>query len=458
MRMPSHEINLGCAWYSRWIYRILALIILFLGIWLYAYRMYPCCSIRSDDSSFPNDLGAPCSGNDDCESEHCITGAFIPYYSAPEYPGSKDGYCSQKDCDPKDNDACGSHGICIGGNLGLSQCYRTCSNDTDCLETQDCAGICLPREVVSEPTLPDYPNNPEGLFDAILSRVEPDRLQRRVRVLSGAQAWNSPDGPVKITSRAVGHPGRALAEKFLESELAGMGYKVTRQQFVANGRILVNIMAGIEGGDPTLVPMIIGAHYDSTVEKTPEYRPAADPAPGASDNATGVAAVLEIADIMADVHASAPPPRGFTFVFFDGEELGVLGSDYYAQELVRTGTPPLCLLNIDWIGRNSHAWKNRVWLTYQSADESTIAFGLKAASRSVSGITIMPTKVIAASAADHLPFWHRGLCAVSLLNPDPTFPAHKYEDTADRIDWDFYERAVRSAAVIAAALGWHYFE
>ncbi len=71
-------------------------------------------------------------------------------------------------------------------------------------------------------------------------------------------------------------------------------------------------------------------------------------APGADDNGSGVSAVLEAARVMAKT-----PFRGtIVFACFDGEELGLWGSDHYARELAAKHAPVLAVLNNDIIGNS----------------------------------------------------------------------------------------------------------
>lgn len=111
---------------------------------------------------------------------------------------------------------------------------------------------------------------------------------------------------------------------------------------------LRNILGKIEGKNPNEY-VIIGAHYDHLgvdpkLEGDPIYN-------GADDNASGVSAVLQVAK--AFLASGQQPERTVIFAFWDGEEKGLLGSEYFVQNC-----PFLKdikgYLNYDMIGRNSN--------------------------------------------------------------------------------------------------------
>lgn len=109
-----------------------------------------------------------------------------------------------------------------------------------------------------------------------------------------------------------------------------------------------NILGKIEGKNPNEY-VIIGAHYDHL-----GFDPMLDGDQiynGADDNASGVSAVLQVA--RAFLASGQQPERTVIFAFWDGEEKGLLGSEYFAQNW------PLLknvkgYLNYDMIGRNSN--------------------------------------------------------------------------------------------------------
>lgn len=113
------------------------------------------------------------------------------------------------------------------------------------------------------------------------------------------------------------------AASYIEERLASMGFDVKRQAFDFRGNRYFNVICEINGEDPDRRPLVIGAHYD-TVYGTP----------GADDNASGVAVLLELARLF--IHAR--PERNIIFVAFSLEEPPVfmtsrMGSFVFAKDL-----------------------------------------------------------------------------------------------------------------------------
>ncbi|HEY6325549.1 MAG TPA: M20/M25/M40 family metallo-hydrolase [Candidatus Cybelea sp.] len=105
-----------------------------------------------------------------------------------------------------------------------------------------------------------------------------------------------------------------------------------------------SVVATLRGTMPGRV-YVMSSHYDDCDGRCTD---GAGTAPGADDNGSSVAAVLEAARVMA-----ATRFRGtILFVCFDGEELGLWGSDHYAHELAARRAPVLAVLNNDIVGNS----------------------------------------------------------------------------------------------------------
>ena len=113
----------------------------------------------------------------------------------------------------------------------------------------------------------------------------------------------------------------------------------------------INVAAVVEGADASLRErvVVIGAHYDH-IGRLTEY--SRDPAavgirPGADDNASGTAAMLELARRVA----ARPAPMTVVFVAFDAEELGLFGSRHFVTEGPVPVPAMMAMLNFDMVGR-----------------------------------------------------------------------------------------------------------
>jgi C-terminal processing protease CtpA/Prc len=156
--------------------------------------------------------------------------------------------------------------------------------------------------------------------------------------------------------REAGARGGHAAAGYLSKQLQQLELKAGGdrgsyyQAFDGNCR---NILAVIEGSDPQLVQEVVavGAHYDHVGYGTQRnsYGPWGYIHNGADDNASGVAALLEVAQALSQVPER--PRRTILIAFWDGEEKGLLGSKHW----VRSPTVPLsqikCFLNVDMVGR-----------------------------------------------------------------------------------------------------------
>jgi len=115
-------------------------------------------------------------------------------------------------------------------------------------------------------------------------------------------------------------------------------------------RNVVGVLPG-DVADLNNSPLVIGAHYDHLGYGGPASR-----APGvteihngADDNASGVAALLEISTLMANSDQSLKRP--VVFIAFSGEEIGLIGSTYYADHPIFPNDKTIAMLNMDTIGR-----------------------------------------------------------------------------------------------------------
>jgi hypothetical protein len=100
---------------------------------------------------------------------------------------------------------------------------------------------------------------------------------------------------------------RDRTRTYLTKSLKQLGWKPELQPFEGG----VNIFAQRQGTDPASGSILVAAHYDTVLTS-----------PGADDNASGVAVVLEVARLLG----SRSTPRTLQLAFFDREELGLLGS------------------------------------------------------------------------------------------------------------------------------------
>ena len=114
-----------------------------------------------------------------------------------------------------------------------------------------------------------------------------------------------------------------------------------------------NVAAYLPGSTPEYI--IIGAHYDHLgMGDSHSLAPSKMGTihPGADDNASGTAGVIELARHFASIYSNGTKPkRGVLFLAFAGEELGLLGSNWYANHPALPAENAVAMLNLDMIGR-----------------------------------------------------------------------------------------------------------
>jgi hypothetical protein len=115
-----------------------------------------------------------------------------------------------------------------------------------------------------------------------------------------------------------------------------------------------NIVGKLQGSDPTKVEdvIVVGAHYDHLGMGGPGSLAPDEETPhnGADDNASGTAALLGVAEYFAR-NPDARPGRSLVFVAFAGEEMGLLGSDYFASHPPFPIERATAMVNFDMVGR-----------------------------------------------------------------------------------------------------------
>ncbi|MFH8572526.1 M28 family metallopeptidase [Streptomyces sp. NPDC017993] len=138
-------------------------------------------------------------------------------------------------------------------------------------------------------------------------------------------------------NRAHGRAGYRASIDYIKGKLDAAGYTTTLQQFTAGGATGWNLIADWPGGDPQQV-LMAGAHLDSVTS-----------GPGINDNGSGSSAVLETA--LAVSREGLQPTKHLRFGWWGAEELGLLGSKYYVNNLSSTERAKVAgYLNFDMIG------------------------------------------------------------------------------------------------------------
>ncbi len=210
---------------------------------------------------------------------------------------------------------------------------------------------------------------------------------------------------------------------------------------------LMNVVGVIRGRDPKrdAESVVVGAHYDHLGRGWPDARPGERGRihPGADDNASGVAVLLELARVLAQGPA---PRRSVVFVAFTGEEAGRLGSRYYVRHTTRYPVERcVAMVNLDTVGRLGDG-SLMVLGTGSAAEWVHIANG----AGYVAGVKVQPVPRDVGG-SDQVSFAELGVPAVQLFT-GAHLDYHRPTDTPDKLDFRGLVRVAEVAREFVAYL------
>ena len=300
----------------------------------------------------------------------------------------------------------------------------------------------------------------------ILSRVDPVRLRGHVEVLAliDPAKGSTPDN---LRSRYARRAETFESTTYIRDQLAAFlgpeAVEIQEFRHSPGDSLMYNVVGTLTGSDAEAGYYVVCAHYDAIAVRTIPWSWQQDPAPGADDNATGTALVLESARILAGVEL----PWSIRFIAFSGEELGLWGSQAYASNALEQDDRILGVLNFDMIGFNDSKQRLELvtnppsrWLVdLMSASNERYDIGLK--------LDILDDQ--SARLSDHAPFWARGYDAMlgieNYLPTDSTTYAvrqgdyrintqyHSVYDVPDSINWELVKRTTQLAVATLAQYG-----
>jgi Zn-dependent M28 family amino/carboxypeptidase len=253
------------------------------------------------------------------------------------------------------------------------------------------------------------------------------------------------------------------AALYVEGALRDAGYPVNDQVFTVENRAVRNVEAAIAGSALPDEIVLVGAHYDSV-----------SGSPGANDNATGVAGLLEIARLLK----SRAPERTVRFVAFVNEEppffqTGDMGSQAYARRARERGERIVAMISVETIGyyddgEGTQRYPPGLGAFFPDRADFISFVGntasRKLVQRSIGSFrthTRFPSEGIAAPAwipgigwSDQWAFWQEGFPAI-MVTDTALFrygAYHTVADTPEKIDYARTARVVAGLARVVADL------
>ena len=242
------------------------------------------------------------------------------------------------------------------------------------------------------------------------------------------------------------------AGRFIEDELAAVGFTVQRQTYGVDGVECFNIEAEAKGASDRVV--VIGAHYDS-----------ARGSPGANDNGSGVVALLSLARTFA---ARSDLRNAIGFVFFTNEEpphfrTEDMGSRRYADRAAATGDPIVAMISLESLGSYSTEPRSQryplgfAFLFPEHGDflafvgnhdsrellRASIGAFRRGSSLPSEG-AVLSESTLGVDFSDHASFWRHDVAAIMVtdtaLMRDDHY--HTADDSVEHVDFDRLARAV----------------
>ena len=279
------------------------------------------------------------------------------------------------------------------------------------------------------------------------------RARRIVEILAGEYPSRHGSIPKVLNGAAL----------FIEREFASLGYEVQSQWYESDGRQVRNIIVEKRGEHPENASIIIGAHYDTVVGT-----------PGADDNATGVAGLIEVSRLLKEHNNK----RTIRFVAFPHEEPPYfythrMGSRQYARNLKESGENIFAMLALEMLGYAGEGFKqlypapllrilgrypedgNYIALVSNLRSTRVLSMVREAMrQRGTVGVESLsaPGFIPPLFLSDHSSFWKYGFPALMITDTaflrNPHY--HSSTDTANTLNYEFLANVVE--AVYAAVL------
>ncbi len=249
-------------------------------------------------------------------------------------------------------------------------------------------------------------------------------------------------------TRFAGTAGSDSAAFYLKSRMEDLGVPTSLDTVVylsGSWKRTFNVKGTLSGSGATAEKIILGAHFDSISRSS--YVDSLSPAPGADDNASGCAAVLEIASNLRGRSFK----KSIEFVFFGGEEIGRRGSIQFASSARSRGDRISAMLSLDAVGYEA----GPVWdidIIYNAQSNSLARACIDAFIGTGQRIVPISCPNPFWMQSDQFSFWEEGYPAVHLYegqrDANPYF--HTAGDSAGGINLDYLGAVVDAVSSLAA--------
>ena len=237
-----------------------------------------------------------------------------------------------------------------------------------------------------------------------------------------------------------------ISKDYIKHHLSSSGYQTSEQTYTVQERPYTNITAEKLGSEKPEDIIVVGGHYDSAFDTS-----------GANDNATGAAAVLELARLISQ----DSPKRTIQFVTFTNEEPPFfwtqdMGSLVYAKAMKEQGKQVVAMISLDTIGYydaqpNSQLYPFPLSIIYPNQGKfisflgnlqsgylvrEAIASFREHAKIPSEGVSL-PSWITGVGWSDQWSFWQQGYPGIMVTDTAPyRYPYyHTQQDTIDKVDY-----------------------
>jgi glutaminyl-peptide cyclotransferase len=253
------------------------------------------------------------------------------------------------------------------------------------------------------------------------------------RGFDGERAYQYALDQCEIGPRPPGTEAGWATGDYIIDRLLELGWEVVTEEFEYQGVQLRNVI-GKRGQGPVV---ILGAHYDTrpVADRDPDPENLSRPIIGGNDGASGVAVLLELADVLSQYELE----NEVWLAFFDGEDSGHLegwpfcvGSAYMAKHLT---VDPNWVIVVDMVGDADQQ------LYYEGSSDQALRERLWDIAADLGYETFVP-EVRYSIFDDHAPFLSEGIPAVDIIDFDYPY-WHTIEDTCEKVSAESLERVGR---------------
>jgi glutaminyl-peptide cyclotransferase len=253
------------------------------------------------------------------------------------------------------------------------------------------------------------------------------------RIFDGARAYRYALDQCEIGPRPPGTEAGWATGDFIIDRLLELGWEVETEEFEYQAVQLRNVI-GKRGEGPVV---ILGAHYDTrpVADRDPDPENVSQPIIGGNDGASGVAVLLELADVLSQYELE----NEVWLAFFDGEDSGHLdgwpfcvGSAYMAEHLT---VEPAWVIVVDMVGDADQQ------LYYEGGSDKALRERLWGIAGDLGYETFVP-EVRYSIFDDHVPFLSEGIPAVDIIDFDYPY-WHTIGDTCEKVSPESLEKVGR---------------